>query len=260
MPRVNLVPQEEQAREFRRQMYIFPVAGAVLVLAALGGTYYYYSSQVDNSQQEYANLQKTNASLGKQMQELQQYQDIQNQKQAKLNSVKTVYDQRVRWSRILDDISFVIPSDIWLSSLNASVNGTPVTAGGTTPKAGAGSTPSAPDITIEGYTDKAAMPSVATFLIRLGLLPSLQNVTLISADTEKLGTSLAIHFRIGAFLKQNGQAPAMPGPATVTPLPSTPAAGTTSTPGATPTTSANPGGAAGPAITTPTSPGGGIAP
>lgn len=249
MPRVNLVPQEEQAREFRRQMYIFPVAGAVLVLAALGGTYYYYSSQVDNSRQEYANLQKTNASLGKQMQELQQYQDIQNQKQAKLNSVKTVYDQRVRWSRILDDISFVIPSDVWLSSLNASVSGTPVTAGGTIAKAATGSTPSAPDITIEGYTDKAAMPSVATFLIRLGLLPSLQNVTLISADTEKLGTSLAIHFRIGAFLKQNGQAPATPAPATVTPLP-----------GTTPTTGTNPGGAAGPAITTPTSPGGRIAP
>ena len=259
MPRVNLVPQEEQAREFRRRIYIFPVAGAVLVLAALGGTYYYYSSQVDNSQQEYANLQNTNASLGKQLQELQQYQDIQNQKQTKLNSVQTVYDQRVRWSRILDDISFVIPSDIWLTSMDASVTGSPVTTGGTTAKAGAGSTQSAPDITIEGYTDNAAMPSVATFLIRLGLLPSLQNVTLISADTEKLGDALAIHFRIGAFLKQNGQAPATQAPATVTPLPSTPAS-TTPTTGTTPNAGTNPGGAAGPAITTPTSPGGGIAP
>lgn len=247
MPKVNLVPKEEQAREFRRQIYIFPIAGAVLVIAAMGGTYYYYNSQVESSQQEYVSLQQNNASLSKPLQELQRYEDLQSQKQTKLNNVETVYNQRTRWSRIMDDISFVIPNDIWLTSLTASVGGTPVTACGGGAKPNAGCTQTSPDIVVEGYTNDKAMPSVATFMIRLGLLPTLQNVTLISADTEKLGTRLAIHFRIGANLKQGGQAQATPAPTTgVTPPTGT---GTNTIPGTrtaasrTTTASSAPGGA-----------------
>ena len=236
MPKVNLVPREEQAREFRRRIYIFPIAGAVLVVAALAGTYYYYSNQVDSSQQEYANLQSNNASLAKQLQELQQYQDLQSEKQTKLSNVENVYNQRTRWSRIMDDISFVIPNDIWLTSLTASVSGTPVSACGSAPKPNAGCTQTTPDIVLEGYTDQNAMPSVATFMIRLGLLPTLQNVNLISADTEKIGTQLAIHFRIGASLKQGGESESAVSPtAGVTPSPTmtTPTGtGTSTVPGA----------------------------
>ncbi len=230
MPRVNLVPREARAREMRRRAGFVPIAGAVVLVAILGGSYYYYTSSVDNAQQDLNNARSKNAALSKQLAELQNYQQIKSQKNSRLSSVQTVYNQRVRWSRILDDLSFVIPSDIWLISMQASVPGTPVTACSGSPKPSGDCTQIQPDVLIEGYTHEDEMPVVATFLIRLGLLPSLANVNLISASTEKMGTDLVIHFKIGVTLKNPAQIQqSAPTPATgaEAPLPVTPTTRTT---------------------------------
>ena len=258
MPKVNLVPKEEKAREFRRRVYIFPIAGAVILVAALGGSYIYYGSQVDNAQSEYDNAKSNNDALAKQLAELQKYQDAKNQKDAKQNDVKAIYDQRIRWSRILDDLSFVIPQNIWLVSLDGSISGKPVTACGGGSKTNSGCAQLSPDILIDGYTYD--MPTVATFMIRLGLLPSLTNVTLASADSEKLGDKIVIHFKIGVNLKPPNEVQdtsTAPASGNYTPPPSSTSTMPTPT-GATPS--------AGRTITTPTSSsgsgtlGGGITP
>ncbi len=253
MPKVNLVPREEKAREFRRQVYIFPIAGAVLLIAALGGSYVYYSNQVDNAQQELSDAQASNQTLAPQLAELQKYENVTSQKDNKQSGVKSIYDQRIRWSRILDDLSFVIPNDIWLNSLQAAVPGKQVTVGGSSPSV-SGGTGTTPDIVIDGYTHDNSMPSVATFLIRLGLLPALQNVTLINASTEKQGSTLVIHFQIGANLKSASDINQAYGtssgggytPTLLTPTQTTPTGGTPAPPSSTGST-----------ITTPTSSSGG---
>lgn len=205
MPRVSLVPREEKGRELRRRAGLVPIAGGVILIAILGGSYFYYSTSVDNAQQDLSNARAKNAALSKQLAELQNYQQIKSQKDSKLSSVQAVYSQRVRWSRILDDLSFVIPSDIWLTSMQASIPGTPVTACSGTSKPSGDCTQIQPDVLIEGYTHENEMPVVATFLIRLGLMPSLANVNLISAQTEKVGNNLVIHFKIGVTLKNPAQ-------------------------------------------------------
>ncbi len=232
MPRVNLVPREERARELRRRAGLVPVAGAVVLVALLGGSYFYYSTSVDNAQQDLGNIQAKNAALSKQLAELKNYQQLKTQKDAKLSSVQAVYNQRVRWSRILDDLSFVIPSDIWLTSMQASVTGTPVTACSGSAKPSGDCTQFQPDVLIEGYTHENEMPVVATFLVRLGLLPSLADVNLISAATEKIGNDLVIHFKIGVTLKSPAQVQEnAPSPATGEqgPSPVVPSAGRTTT-------------------------------
>jgi Tfp pilus assembly protein PilN len=204
MPRVNLVPQEEQAREFRRRIYIFPIAGAILLVGALGGSYYYYTNQQTNAKNELDQTQQSIDAKAPQLAELQRYEDAKSQKQARLSSVNNLYNARVRWSRILDDISFVIPEDIWLNSITAEVPG----AQASTAAAGkpAATDTSQQDIVIEGFTYENSMPTIATFMVRLALLPALSEVTLESAATEKVGNDLVIRFKIGAKLKQGPEA------------------------------------------------------
>ena len=208
MPKVNLVPKEERAREFRRQLYVVPLACGIVIVAALAGSYYYYSNQLSSAEDQLQNIRASIASLQPKVDELDSYQEIKNKKQQQLSTVNTIYNQRVRWSRTFDDLSFVIPDDVWLVSINAS---TP--AGATTGAAGAGQTQAggagqtaAHDVEIEGYTYE--MSSVATFIIRLGLIPSLTDVTLESAEKVTLGDRTVTNFKIGASLKKAGAAQA----------------------------------------------------
>lgn len=243
MPKVNLVPGEERQRELRRQLYIVPVAGALVLAGVLGGTYYYYNNQVTNSEKQLQDIKSSNASLQKQVNELKRYEEVKNKKQAQLNIVTGLYGQRVRWSRTLGDLAYVIPDDVWLTSIKAKVPGV-VTAGSaaSSTSAAAGD---ARDIEIDGYT--RGMPSVAILLVRLGLIHSLTDVTLVSAEKEDLSGQIVTHFKIAATLKQTGetQGPSVApvtgeeGPSSVTPTTgtsTTPTTGSTTPTGTTPRT------------------------
>ncbi|MFA5809143.1 MAG: hypothetical protein WC935_02230 [Thermoleophilia bacterium] len=198
MPRVNLVPQEERQREFRRQMYIFPIAGAILLIAAMGGSYYYFNSELNNKQSELDSKKQLNAQLSKDVAELSKYDELKNQKQSRQNAVTSLYSQRFRWSRTMDDISFVMPADSWLIDIKGNV---PSAVTATSSKsAAAGQKAQAQDLILEGYTYE--MGTVATMMIRIGLIPSLKEVVLIKAEKEDMGGRLVIHFQIGANLNQ----------------------------------------------------------
>jgi Tfp pilus assembly protein PilN len=228
MPRINLVPAEEQQRELRRQLYIIPVAGALVLAGVLGGSYYYYSSQLSNSETQLQDIKNSNSSLLKQVNELKRYEEVKNKKQAQLSIVTGLYGQRVRWSRTLGDLAFVIPDDVWLISVKAQVPGA-VTGGASSSSTSAAA--SVRDIEIEGYT--RGMPSVAVLLVRLGLIPSMTEVTLVSAEKEDMNAQMVTHFKIAATLKQTGETQG-PSAAPVTgeggPSSVTPTTGTSTTP------------------------------
>jgi len=198
MPRVNLVPKEERTREARRQLYIVPVGGAIALAGLMAISFYYYNNQVDNAEQQLREMQAKNDGLQKQVAELDRYQDVKNKKQAQLNVVTSVYGQRQRWSRMLDDLAFVIPEDVWLTSINAKAPGAEAAAG-----ASASGGANLRDVAIDGYTYE--MPTVAIFIIRLGLIPSLTDVTLESAEKVELSNRLVTKFRITASIKQTAE-------------------------------------------------------
>lgn len=227
MPRVNLVPKEEQQREFRRQMYIVPVAGTMILAGILGGSYYHYSNQLENADRQLQDIKKSNNDLQKQVSEMKRYDEIKIKKQSQLNIVTTLYGQRVRWSRTIDDLAFVIPEDVWLVAIKAKVPGIDtMSSAGSTSK----SSTEKGDIEIEGYTRE--MPSVATLLVRLGLIPSIANVTLTSAEKEELQGQMVTHFKITASLKQTGdtQGPAVVPDTSGDASQVTPTTGTSTTP------------------------------
>lgn len=251
MPRVNLVPQEERQRELRRQIYIFPLAGAVLLVAAMGGSYFYFNSELNNKQSELDSKKRLNAQLSKDVAELSKYDELKNQKQSRQNAVTSLYSQRFRWSRTLDDISFVMPTESWLIDIKGNVPGAATSSGSKT--AAAGQKTQAQDLIIEGYTYE--MGTVATMMIRLGLIPSLKEVVLIKAEKEDMGGRLVIHFTVSANLNQASDTakPAVApvagerGPSEVTPTTGTTTSSTTgrTTTGSTTRTTGTTGGTGG---------------
>lgn len=218
MPHVNLVPAEERRRELRRQLYIIPVAGALLVLGGLGGGYFYYNSQLTNARQEADGYKELNAKQATNVAELKKYEDLKSQKQGRRDSVNALYEARFRWSRMLDDMSFVVPAELSLTKVKGMVPGTETGKTASTGNAAPGR-----DLEFEGYA--RSMPDVAIFMVRLGLIPSLTEVSLQLAEVEEVQGQRPIHFVINATLKSIGetQQPAVApttgeaGPSQVTP-------------------------------------------
>lgn len=203
MPRVNLVPLAERQRELRRRLFIIPVAGAAILLIAMGMTYVYFDRQIANTQQELQDLKQNNANLAPQVKELEAYQEKQDEKQERLTSVIALYAQRIRWSRILDDLAFVIPEDVSLVKIDGVVPSLVIKKDRNVTDTRAN------DLVIEG--DTTDMSTIAVLLVRLGLIPGLTGVNLITAEKEDAdGGGWLIHFEVGADLAQIGevQAPA----------------------------------------------------
>jgi Tfp pilus assembly protein PilN len=231
MPKVNLVPKEERAREYRRQLYIVPVGAAIAIVGALGISFYYYNNQLDSAETQLKDIKSKNEGLQKQVAELDRYQEIKNKKQTQQSVVSSLYGQRIRWSRTLDDLAFVIPEDVWLISIKAKAPGAATTKTASGSSSAAGNQANERDVQIEGYTYE--MTSVAVFIIRLGLISSLSDVTLTSAEKVELSGRTVTNFKIAATYKQTGEttkptvAPTSSGAGT---SPMTTPTGTTTTP------------------------------
>lgn len=201
MPKVNLVPKEERAREYRRQFLIIPVAGVALIFIGMVGGYVYFDQKLASAEEELQQYKQNNESQKKEVQELDAYEAVGQQKQDKQLQVSLLETQRHKWSRTLDDIAFVVPDDIWFKKIDGNVPWLQASV----PAAGAAASGSKQhDFIIEGRAHDDSMPSIAIFMVRLGLIPSLENVELIYAEKILEDGVNVIQFEIGASLKIEG--------------------------------------------------------
>jgi Tfp pilus assembly protein PilN len=114
-------------------------------------------------------------------------------------TAKQIYDSRVVWSSIAEEISLLIPEECSLTEITAAVPASMLAGsafGGAAPTgAGAGA-----DVTISGeaYTHR----DVAELMTRLGLMPQIMDITLVSATKGTSETSGdVITFQIVARLR-----------------------------------------------------------
>jgi Tfp pilus assembly protein PilN len=106
---------------------------------------------------------------------------------ARKSALELALGDRVDWTPTLRDLARVLPSDVWLTQLNAA---SPVPADPSTTSA----TPSS--FSIQGYT--YSQVSVAHLLERLALLPTLTDVTLGSSIASASGSKSLVEFQVTA--------------------------------------------------------------
>lgn len=136
---------------------------------------------------------------------------LAGEQSARVTALASAIGGRVAWDRILREFSAVLPSDVWLSTLQLNAP---------TGEAGAAAT----NFQITGFT--YSHDGVARLLSRLSLIPELSSVALTSSQRQggKHGT---VQFTISAGL---------PGP----PAPAAPAVPVPAAPGTTDTTATPP--------------------
>jgi Tfp pilus assembly protein PilN len=189
MKRINLLPQEERVKASRERGLIWAILILVAVVVVLGLVYVKYNSDVNAKQDELAAIQAETAVVQAQIAELSPYAALQAQRTSMTQTAKAIYDSSVPFSILLQELSLVIPENVRLQTLTATVPPAMLPAAASAEPAPV--TPGTADVTFTGQTEEHR--DVAEFMTRLGLIPQLMGITLTTSSDSSTttGTSAA---------------------------------------------------------------------
>jgi Tfp pilus assembly protein PilN len=204
MRAVNLLPREEQPRSFAAMRGVaFGAAGGVafvsVTLTALmvsaGGAIQQQNAERDSLNAQLAAL--PHAAVDQQ--EAVTNAALASEKNLRITALSSALSTRVAWDRVLSQISQVLPEDVWLTSLTSQ----------TGPGEGSASTgavgPEGASVTLIGST--YSQRGVARFLARLGVIPALTGVHLLSSASLDMKPRDLVQFTIQATVKSPGATP-----------------------------------------------------
>jgi Tfp pilus assembly protein PilN len=196
MTRINLLPPEHRAKASREQGILLVVLGLVAVVLVLGAVYFLTLQKVNGKQEDVDVAQVQIDQVNQQIEELRPYEAIETQKVSMAETVKGLYDSRVLWSAILEEISLVIPDTVDLTQMSCTVPSNmlagSVDASGATEAVG---------ISFSGQA--GTFRDVGEFMTRLGLLPQIMNPRLLSAtaSTPTAGQEAFVTFQVEVSLR-----------------------------------------------------------
>jgi Tfp pilus assembly protein PilN len=192
LPRVNLMPPEiAEAARFRRLQ--FAMGGAVIVSAAIvGGLYTHAKGGVKSAQAEVTAAQTQQTALQAKQASLNSVQQTLSDVAAKQSLLGQAMGQEIRWSYVLNDLSYRIPSDVWLTGITADE-----TAANPATAAAPSGLPGAPasdlgTVTFSGVAFKH--DDVATWLDALAKEKGFTSPTFSSSSESAIGTRSVVDF------------------------------------------------------------------
>jgi Tfp pilus assembly protein PilN len=181
MKRINLLPSDERVKARRERGVVYVLLGLVLLVAALGAVYVWQNNQVSTRTSDLSTVKSSINDVRGEITQLKPYKTLQDQRTAMMASATAIYNSRVTWSSILQEISLVIPDNVILTGLTANVPGS-MQAGASASSSAA----SASDLTLTGCAP--THEDVAAFMTRLGLVPQIMNVSLVDSEQVKTTT------------------------------------------------------------------------
>lgn len=172
MRAVNLLPRDDagQGRKLPPLPVLVACGGAVVATAAVALMFLSASAHVAKQRQALRDAQATYAAIPVPPPKSPLVTQLPQERQTRVTALSAALGQRVAWDRLLREVSQIVPSDVWLVTLNAA-------APALTPPAAPGAL--GQEFIVTGCTYSQA--SVARFLARLDVVPDLQNISLTSA-------------------------------------------------------------------------------
>lgn len=182
MTRINLLPPEARVKASRERGLMYAILLLVVVVVVLGLVYVWQNGMVSSKQTQLDGITAQQSSADLQKAALLPYGQIQTERAQMTQTATGLYNARIPWSTILQEISLVIPANVRLQSLTCNVPANLQAGAAGTAASGTAATTSTTDVSFAGTT--YTNDDVATFMTRLGLIPQLENVLLTSSATS----------------------------------------------------------------------------
>ena len=187
MTSINLLPPEIRARRQAERRMVFVALGALALAVVLAGVFAVGFLGAQKKETELAQVEQQVRTTQAQAEQLAIFEQTQTELQTRSETVTRALAGRRDWARLYDEISLVLPSDLWAETFLSSE------AGG---------------ISIQGWavdapddTPDAGHKSIAKMLVRLADLEQLQDVWLTNSAKALYLEQDAIQFTVTAQVK-----------------------------------------------------------
>jgi Tfp pilus assembly protein PilN len=181
---VNLLPPELLARQKQRRLTSLIILGGAIGVLILLVFWFLQGQKLSDVNEQIAAQNAVNAGLQAQINDLSEFQALQEEATQKEALLTQAFAGEVSFSGLLMDMSRVIPSDAYLTALNIVLTtATPGTEGAVPPAGGAAAGSLIGTINSEGQA--AGIESLASWLTRLESVQGWVNPWMASiAETE----------------------------------------------------------------------------
>lgn len=197
MTQVNLLPPEIRQRQRRRQTAILVAGAGGIVLALIFAFYVIQIGKLGDVNDDIAAQQQVNNQLQTQIADLQKFEDLQTQAQAKQALLDAAFADEVSFSGLLTDVSRVVSTNQYLTNLSVQLNtGTATDTSGVVPPSAFVGT-----IAADGQTD--TIETLATWLERLAMVNGWVNPWVTTIDRSSEGGTTVITFTGGSDLTRD---------------------------------------------------------
>jgi Tfp pilus assembly protein PilN len=179
---VNLIPAEDRRGEnapLRAGPLAYVVLGALVAVLAGVTALVLTGNQIADRKAEVERLEREDAAAGARAQRLAAYTQFQLIRAQRVVTVTSLADSRFDWERVMRELSLVLPSDVWLVSLNASAS----PEGGGEGSSGSSLRGSAPGPALEISGCAAGQEGVARFVT---VLKDIDGVTRVGVQSSEL--------------------------------------------------------------------------
>lgn len=184
MKRINLLPREVAVRRRQRQQVVGLFAiGAVFILL-LTVVWFVRQGQLRSEEERLAEAEARVQTLEAKVGALREFALLDQTVKQKEATLATAMAGDVAWSRLLIELSMIIPGDSWLTSFNGTAVAGEVQPGTEAPASG--------KLTFSAITFD--FPGVAKWITRLQELESLQNIWVPSAAKGVIGSRETVNF------------------------------------------------------------------
>lgn len=121
MSQVNLLPPELRARQKVKQLTTLIIGAGAAVIVLLLAFWFLQGQKLAGVNDDIAAQNLTNSGLQTQIDQLQEFQQLQEEAAAQQALLTTAFTGEVSFSQMLMDLSRTIPSDAYLDSFNAAL-------------------------------------------------------------------------------------------------------------------------------------------
>jgi Tfp pilus assembly protein PilN len=187
---VNLIPAEQRRGEqatLRTGPLAYMLLGA-LVLALAGVTALVLTeNQISDSKSEVVTLKREDAAAEAQAKRLAAYSQFRALSEQRVATVTSLADSRFDWERVMRELALILPSDVWLSGLEATATPGVNVGGGAGSSSGAdirGAVPG-PALALKGCA--TGQDAVAGFVTALKDVDGVTRVGVVSSELPKEG-------------------------------------------------------------------------
>lgn len=163
---INLLPKEIVEKRKFEQRLAYVLLGVGLLVAVFVAVYAVNFVRIMGEERKLTAIQAENARYAQAISQIQTFEKARLQVEDREKLIATAIAGKFEWSKLLNNISLIIPNEVWLTSFDGSVDG--LTFGGYATR-------------YSGTTELGYRP-VAKWLVRLGEISALSDVWLTSSE------------------------------------------------------------------------------